>query len=214
VGTPASTGVLRALAAKAKGAAAAVGTVAQMDRGRESVKLAVGDVDFEVHQLVDLAQQADPPTATLSVASLESALLGSDFSLVVSSLRSAHALTVSRDRGASPRARPVRRGRRTPAVNEDRLREENERLGDQLRKDAEALERLRLELEELRRQREYEQQQAEARHDAVVQRAEAAETRVAELDAEICEGILGRLRVLCKGVRGTLQAHGPGAGGR
>jgi hypothetical protein len=89
VGTPASTGVLRAPAAKAKGAAAAVGTVAQMDRGRESLKLAVGDVDFELHQLVDLAQQADPPTATLTVASLESALLGSDSSLVVSSLRSA-----------------------------------------------------------------------------------------------------------------------------
>ena len=35
---------------------------------------------------------------------------------------------------------------RAPAVNEDRLREENERLGDQLRKDPEALERLRLEL--------------------------------------------------------------------
>ena len=98
-------------------------------------------------------------------------------------------------------------------MNEDRFREENERLGDQLRKDAEALERLRLELEELRRQREYEQRQAEARHDAVVQRAEAAETRVAELDAEIREGILGRLRVLCKGVRGTLQAHWPGAAG-
>jgi chromosome segregation ATPase len=68
-------------------------------------------------------------------------------------------------------------------VNEDRLREENERLGDQLRKDAEALERLRLELEELRRQREYEQRQVKARHDALLQRAEAAETRVAELDA-------------------------------
>jgi chromosome segregation ATPase len=68
-------------------------------------------------------------------------------------------------------------------VNEDRLREENERLGDQLRKDAEALERLRLDLEELRRQRGYEQRQAEARHDAVRQRAEAAETRLAELDA-------------------------------
>jgi hypothetical protein len=81
--------VLRAPAAKAKGAAAAVGTVAQMDRGSESLKLAVGDVDFELHQLVDLAQQADPPTATLTVASLESALLWSDFSLVVSSLRSA-----------------------------------------------------------------------------------------------------------------------------
>jgi chromosome segregation ATPase len=109
---------------------------------------------------------------------------------------------------------PFDEGGRTPAVNEDRLREENERLGDQLRKDAEALERLRLELEELRHQREYEQRQAAARHDAVLQRAEAAETRVAELDAEIREGILGRLRGLCKGVRGTLQAHWPGAGGR
>jgi chromosome segregation ATPase len=116
-------------------------------------------------------------------------------------------------------------------VNEDRLREENERLGDQLRKDAEALERLRLDLEELRRQREYEQRQAEARHDAVLQRAEAAETRlseldavrqraeaaetrVAELDAEIREGILGRLRGVCLAVRTTLQAHWPGAGGR
>jgi len=45
---------------------------------------------------------------------------------------------------------------RKPPVNENQLREENERLADQLRKDAEALERLRLELEELRRQREYE----------------------------------------------------------
>jgi hypothetical protein len=119
---------------------------------------------------------------------------------------------------------------RAPPVNEDRLREENERLGDQLRKDAEALERLRLELEELRRQREYEQRQTEARHDAVRQRAEAAETRVAELDAvrqraeaaetrvaeldaEIREGILGRLRGLCQAVRTTLRAHWPGAGG-
>ena len=50
-------------------------------------------------------------------------------------------------------------------VNEDRLHEEDERLGDQLRKDAEALERHRLELEELHRQREYEQRQAKARHD-------------------------------------------------
>jgi hypothetical protein len=99
-------------------------------------------------------------------------------------------------------------------VNEDRLREENERLGDQLRKDAEALERLRFEREELRRQREYEQRQAEARHDAVRQCAEAAETRVAELDAEIREGIRGRLRGLCQAVRSTLQAHWPGAGGR
>jgi hypothetical protein len=64
-------------------------------------------------------------------------------------------------------------------VNEDRLREENERLGDQLRKDADGLERLRL-----------------------------------ELDAEIREGILGRLRGLCQAVRSTLQAHWPGAGGR
>ena len=103
---------------------------------------------------------------------------------------------------------------RAPPVNEDRLREENERLGDQLRKDAEALERLRLDVEELRRQREYEQRQAEAMHDAVRQRAEAAETRVAELDAEIREGILGRLRGLCQAVRTTLQAHWPGAGGR
>jgi hypothetical protein len=99
-------------------------------------------------------------------------------------------------------------------VNEGRLREENERPGDQLRKDAEALERLRLELEELRRQREYEQRQAEARHDAVRQRAEAAETRVGELDEEIREGILGRLRGLCQAVRTTLQAHWPGAGRR
>jgi dynactin complex subunit len=96
-------------------------------------------------------------------------------------------------------------------LNEDRLREENERLGDQLRKDAEGLERLRLELEELRRQREYEQRQAGTRHDALLQRAEAAETRVAELDAEIREGILGRLRGLCQAVRTTLQAHWPGA---
>ena len=116
-------------------------------------------------------------------------------------------------------------------MNEDRLREENEKLGDQLRKDAEALERLRLQLDELRRQREYEQRQVNARHDAVRQRAEAAETRVAELeavrqraeaaetpeaelDAEICEGILGRLRGLCQAVRSTFQAHWPGAGGR
>jgi hypothetical protein len=103
---------------------------------------------------------------------------------------------------------------RAPPVNEDRLREENERLGDQLRKDAEALERLRGELEEVRRQREYEQRQAQARHDAVRQRAEAAETRAAELDAEIREGILGRLRGLCQAVRTTLQEHWPGAGGR
>jgi len=126
---------------------------------------------------------------------------------------------------------PGRFSKEVAAVNEDRLRDENERLGDQLRKDAEAVERLRLELEELRRQREYEQRQAEARLDAmrqraeaaetrvaeldaVRQRAEAAETRVAELDAQIREGILGRLRGLCQAVRSTLPAHWPGAGGR
>jgi hypothetical protein len=64
--------------------------------------------------------------------------------------------------------------------------------------------------EELRRQREYQQRQTEARHDAARQRAEAAETRVAELDAEIREEIPGRLRGLCQAVRRTLQAHWPG----
>ena len=99
-------------------------------------------------------------------------------------------------------------------MNEDRPAEDNEKLRDQLRKDAAALEMLRLELEELRRQREYEQRQVKARLEAVRQRADAAETRVAELDAEIREGILGRVRGLCQAIRSTLQAHWPGAGGR
>jgi chromosome segregation ATPase len=78
--------------------------------------------------------------------------------------------------------RGSRKGRVLP-VNEDRLPEENERLRDQLRMDAEALERLRIELREIRREREDERRQGEANLDAVRQRAEAAETRAAELDA-------------------------------
>jgi len=114
-------------------------------------------------------------------------------------------------------------------VNEDRLPEENERLRDQLRMDAEALERLRIELREIRREREDERRQGEANLDAVRQRAEAAETRAAELDAvrqradaaetraaeldaELSAGVLGRLRGLCEAVRSTLQEHWPGAG--
>jgi hypothetical protein len=50
--------------------------------------------------------------------------------------------------------------------------------------------------------------------DAMRQRAEAAEARAAELDAEVREGILGRLRGLCQAVRNTLQTRWPGAGGR
>jgi DNA repair exonuclease SbcCD ATPase subunit len=99
-------------------------------------------------------------------------------------------------------------------VNEDRLPEENERLRDQLRKDAEALERIRSELTELRREREDERRQGEAKLDAVRQRAEAAETHAAELDAELRAGVLGRLRGLCEAVRSTLQEHWPGAGRR
>ena len=90
-------------------------------------------------------------------------------------------------------------------MNEDRPAE-NEGPRDQLRGEPEAL-------EELRRERDQERQQAAARLDELRQRAEAADTRVAELEAEIGEGILGRLRALCEAVRSTLQAHWPGAAG-
>jgi hypothetical protein len=46
-----------------------------VSRDRESLRAAVLDIDFELHQLVDVARQAEPPTGTLEVASLESALL-------------------------------------------------------------------------------------------------------------------------------------------
>ncbi len=66
-------------------------------------------------------------------------------------------------------------------MNEDRPAE-NEGPRDQLRGEPEAL-------EELRRERDQERQQAAARLDELRQRAEAAETRVAELEE------LGRERV-------------------
>jgi nucleotide-binding universal stress UspA family protein len=137
---------------------------------------------------------------------------------------------------------------RAPAVNEDHAAE-NERLRNQLHRDAEALDRLRLESDELHRAREYERREAKSTLDEAIQRAENAEARVAELDglrrerddgqreanatlaemrqrseeaearvteleAELGEGIPGRLRALCKGVRTRVQAHWPGAGGR
>jgi chromosome segregation ATPase len=133
-------------------------------------------------------------------------------------------------------------------VNED-LAAENERLRDQLRRNADAFEELRLKNEEVRRQHEYERREAQSRLGEAVQRAkvaeagvaeldrlrrerdderreanarlhevqeraEEAEVRVTELEAELGEGILGRLRALCKGVRTTVQTHWPGAGGR
>jgi uncharacterized coiled-coil DUF342 family protein len=122
-------------------------------------------------------------------------------------------------------------------MNEDPLALENVRLRDQLRKDAEALKELRLEfdqyrrereelhreldeyrrereeldreLNELRRERGDERQQAEARLNEVRQRAEAAEKRITEFDAQSSEGILERLRGLCEAVRRTVSRAVP-----
>jgi hypothetical protein len=91
-------------------------------------------------------------------------------------------------------------------VNEDRP-PENEGPRHQQRGEAEAL-------EELGRERVQERQQAAARLDELRQRAEAAETRAAELNAELSAGVLGQLRGLCRAVRSTLRDHWPGAGGR
>jgi SMC interacting uncharacterized protein involved in chromosome segregation len=108
-------------------------------------------------------------------------------------------------------------------MDEDPLALENVRLRDQLRKDAEALKDLRLEfdqyrrereelhreLDEYRREREYERQQAEARLYEVRQRAETAEKRVAEFEAQSSEGMLGRLSGLCEAVRSTVSRAVP-----
>jgi chromosome segregation ATPase len=122
-------------------------------------------------------------------------------------------------------------------MDEDPLALENVRLRDQLRKDADALKELRLELDEYRREREelhreldehrrereelhreldelrrergYERQQADARLNEVRHRAEAAEKRVAEFEAQSGEGMLGRLRGLCEAVRSTVSRAVP-----
>jgi chromosome segregation ATPase len=108
-------------------------------------------------------------------------------------------------------------------MDEDPLALENVRLRDQLRKDADALKDLRLELDEyrrereeldrqldeLRREREDERQQAEAKLNEARQRAEAAENRVAEFEAQSGEGILERLRDLCEAVQRTVSRAVP-----
>jgi uncharacterized coiled-coil DUF342 family protein len=136
-------------------------------------------------------------------------------------------------------------------MDEDPLAQENVRLRDQLRKDADALKELRLEFDEYRREREelhreldehrrareelhreldeyrrereeldrevdelrresaYERQQAEARLNEVRQRAEAAEKRVADFEAQSGGGILGRLRGLCEALRSTVSRAVP-----
>jgi chromosome segregation ATPase len=122
-------------------------------------------------------------------------------------------------------------------MDEDPLALENVRLRDQLRKDAEALKELRLEfdeyrrereeldreldeyrrereeldreLDELRRERGYERQQAEARLNQVRRRAEAAEKRVGEFEAQSGEGIPGRLSGLCEAVQRTVSRAVP-----
>jgi seryl-tRNA synthetase len=108
--------------------------------------------------------------------------------------------------------------RRALPMDENPLALENERLRDQLRKDADALKELRLdfdkfrrereelhrELDECRRERGYERQQAEARINEVRERAEAAEKRVTEYEAQSRDGMLGRLRGLCEAVRRTV----------
>jgi ATP phosphoribosyltransferase regulatory subunit HisZ len=92
-------------------------------------------------------------------------------------------------------------------VNEDRAAE-NDTPRDQLPREGVA------ELEELRRQRDEERRQAEARLAELRRRAEAAETRVAKLEAEIGEGVLGRLRSLCEALRRNLPVHWPRGGGQ
>jgi len=122
-------------------------------------------------------------------------------------------------------------------MDEDPLALENERLRDQLRKDAEALKELRLEFDEYRREREelqreldghhrereelhrevddmrrergYERQQAEARLNEMRRRAEAAEKRVGEFEGQNGEGLLGRLRGLCDVLRRTISRAVP-----
>jgi hypothetical protein len=101
---------------------------------------------------------------------------------------------------------------RALAVNEY-LATENERVREQVRRDAEEFDELRLKRDEVIREREYERREAKARLDEALQRAEKGEARVAALEAELGEGVLGRLRALCRGVRTTLQTHWPGAGG-
>lgn len=90
-------------------------------------------------------------------------------------------------------------------------RQAEARLVD-LRQLTNATEARAAELDELRRERADERRQMGASLDEAIQRAEEAETRVAALEAELDEGILGRLRTVCKAFRSTLQAHWPGTG--
>jgi chromosome segregation ATPase len=96
----------------------------------------------------------------------------------------------------------------------DHERSEAQARLDEAIQRAEKAEARAAELDGLRRERDDERREANAMLDELGRRAEEAEARVAALEAELGEGVLGRLRALCRGVRTTLQTHWPGGESR